>query len=132
MKSIVRTISVIMLALGTAAFTTGAAAAASTSDDAPVVIQCNNPTSVSLVDASGGNSLVRQLVGVLAGTNGGNNASGVITGQGGVAAAGDAAQSADNNRCGSSSDLDTSTRIDNSQRVDNRRIVDIENSPSLL
>ncbi|MET9567586.1 hypothetical protein ABZY34_00270 [Streptomyces virginiae] len=133
MKAIVRTISVLVLTLGTAAASsTGAAVAASPSDGAPVVIRCNNPTSVSLVDASGGNSLVRQLVGVLSGTNGGNNASGVMTGEGGDAAGGDAAQAADHNRCGSSADLDASTRIDTSRRVDNSRRVDIENSPGLL
>ncbi|THA81235.1 hypothetical protein [Streptomyces sp. A0592] len=133
MKAIVRTLSVLVLTLGSAAaFGTGAAVAASPSDGAPVVIRCNNPTSVSAVDASGGNSLVRQLVGVLAGTNGGNNASGVITGEGGDAAGGNAAQTADRNRCGSSSDLDTSTRIDTSQRIDNSRRLDIENSPTLL
>ncbi|MET9962820.1 hypothetical protein ABZ128_27770 [Streptomyces sp. NPDC006326] len=132
MKSIVRTISVIMLALGTAAFTTGAAAAASTSDDAPVVIQCNNPTNVSLVDASGGDSLVSQLIEVLGGTNDGNNASAVDTGSGGTALGGDAAQSASHNRCGESSDVDASTRIDNSQRIDNSRSLSLDNSPSLL
>ncbi|MFE5488952.1 hypothetical protein ACFQ7Z_03130 [Streptomyces virginiae] len=132
MKAIVRTISVLVLTLGTAAaFSTGAAVAAPT-DGAPVVIRCNNPTSVSLVDASGGDSLVRQLVGVLAGTNSGNNASGVITGEGGEAAGGNAAQTASNNRCGHSSGLDTSTRIDTSQRIDNSHRADIENSPSLL
>ncbi|MFE5621028.1 hypothetical protein ACFQ8S_03055 [Streptomyces virginiae] len=131
-KAILRTISVLVLTLGTAAaFSTGAAVAAPT-DGAPVVIQCNNPTNVSLVDASGGDSLVSQLVEVLGGTNDGNNASAVDTGSGGTALGGDAAQSANHNRCGESTDVDASTRIDNSQRIDNSRRLSFKNSPSLL
>ncbi|MET9567587.1 hypothetical protein ABZY34_00275 [Streptomyces virginiae] len=133
MKAIVRTISVLVLTLGTAAASsTGAAVAASPSDGAPVVIQCNNPTHVSLVDASGGDSLVSQLIEVLGGTNDGNNASAVDTGPGGTALGGDAAQSASHNRCGESSDVDASTRIDNSQRIDNSHRLSFKNSPSLL
>ncbi|MFF5447673.1 hypothetical protein [Streptomyces sp. NPDC012888] len=96
-----------------------------------MVIQCNNPTNVSLVDASGGDSLVRQLIDVL-GSNDGNNASAVQTGSGGNALGGDASQSANNNRCGLSSDVDASTRIDNSQRVDNSSRLTLDNAPSLL
>ncbi|MGW5851240.1 hypothetical protein ACWFQ8_25410 [Streptomyces sp. NPDC055254] len=135
MKSLVRTVSVIVLALGAAVCGNGAAVAAPASGDVPVVIQCNNPTSISLVDASGGASLVRQLISLISGgeaTNDGNLASGVVTGAGGEDAGGDASQSTNNNRCGVSSDVDASTRIDHSRRVDNSRNVAIDTSPSLL
>ncbi|MFF9865396.1 hypothetical protein ACF1G0_08210 [Streptomyces sp. NPDC013953] len=137
MGPVIRTATVVVLALGTAVFGSGAAVAGADSGDLPLVIQCNNPTSLSLVDASGGDSLVRQLIGVVTeeeatGTNAGSNASGVITGSGGEATGGDASQSANDNRCGVSSDVDASTRIDNSKRVDNSVNVDTDNSPSLL
>ncbi|CAL9628059.1 hypothetical protein SUDANB120_06027 [Streptomyces sp. enrichment culture] len=137
MKSVLRTASAIILALGTAVFGSGSAVAAAFSEDVPVIIQCNNPTSVSLVDASGGDSLVSQLIAVLAeddgvGANDGNNASAVDTGSGGTASGGDASQSANNNRCGLSSDVDASTRIDNSQRIDNSRRLTFDNGPGLL
>ncbi|MEV4193350.1 hypothetical protein [Streptomyces toxytricini] len=137
MKSVLRTASVIVLAFGAAVFGSGSAVAAAASEDVPVIIQCNNPTSVSLVDASGGDSLVSQLIAVLAEDDGtaaneGNNASAVDTGPGGEAVGGDASQSANNNRCGLSSDVDASTRIDNSQRVDNSRRLTLDSGPSLL
>ncbi|WP_030958881.1 hypothetical protein [Streptomyces sp. NRRL S-378] len=132
MTSVVRTVSIIMFAVGTALFGHGAAVAASAPQDSPVIIQCNNPTNVSLLDASGGDSLVSQLIDVLGGSNEGNNASAVETGAGGEASGGNASQSANKNRCGLSSDVDASTRIDNSQRIDNSRNLDIDNGPSLL
>ncbi|WP_030772399.1 hypothetical protein [Streptomyces sp. NRRL F-2664] len=138
MKSVIRAVSVLVLALGSAVFGNGAAVAApASSDDLPVIIQCNNPTNLSLVDASGGDSLVSQLIELITdnggtGTNDGNNASAVDTGAGGIAVGGDASQSANNNRCGLSSDVDASTRIDNSQRVDNSRNLTLDSGPSLL
>ncbi|APU43677.1 hypothetical protein [Streptomyces sp. TN58] len=137
MKSVVRAVSVLVLALGTAVFGNGFAVAASASDEVPVIIQCNNPTNLSLVDASGGDSLVSQLIELITedggtGTNDGNNASAVETGAGGTAFGGNASQSANNNRCGQSSDVDASTRVDNSQRIDNSRNLTFDNGPSLL
>ncbi|MEV4193349.1 hypothetical protein [Streptomyces toxytricini] len=135
MKFLIRTVSVVALALGTAWTGNGAAVAAVSSGELPAIIRCNNPTSLSAVDASGGNSLVRQLLSLVSeedATNDGSLASGVMTGSGGEAVGGDASQSTNNNRCGASSDLDTSTRIDNSKRVDNSQALDIDNGPSLL
>ncbi|WP_158943333.1 hypothetical protein [Streptomyces sp. NRRL S-378] len=135
MHSAVRIASAIVIAFSAAAFGHGTASAAPAGEDRPVLIRCNNPSSLSLADASGGDSLVRQLISVVSGdgdTNDGNLASGVITGEGGIADGGDASQSANENRCGASSDIDASTRIDNSQRVNNRRDLDIDNGPGLL
>ncbi|CAL9628017.1 hypothetical protein SUDANB120_06026 [Streptomyces sp. enrichment culture] len=135
MKSLFRTISVVALAFGTAWVGNGAAVAAASSGELPVVIRCNNPANLAAVDASGGDSLVRQLISLASegnATNDGSSASGVITGSGGEAVGGDASQSTNNNRCGESSGLDVSTRIDNSRRVDNSRTLDIDNGPGLL
>ncbi|WP_030772396.1 hypothetical protein [Streptomyces sp. NRRL F-2664] len=135
MKSVVRAVSVIVLALGTAVCGNGAAVAAPASGDLPVIIRCNNPTNVSLVDASGGDSLLRQLLSLVSEgdtTNEGSSASGVMTGEGGTAVGGDASQSANNNRCGASSDLDVSTRVDNSRRLDNSQNLTLDDGPSLL
>ncbi|MFF9865397.1 hypothetical protein ACF1G0_08215 [Streptomyces sp. NPDC013953] len=137
MGPVIRTATVVVLALGTAVFGSGAAVAGADSGDLPLVIQCNNPTNLSLVDASGGDSLVSQLVEVLSeggstSTNEGNNASAVDTGPGGTASGGNVSQSANNNRCGVSSDVDESTRIDNSQRVDNSRNFTFDNASGLL
>ncbi|MFJ7147451.1 hypothetical protein ACIQVT_04500 [Streptomyces sp. NPDC100445] len=127
MGSFVRTLTVIAFALGVPGIGAGAATADSGSEHAPVIIQCNNPTSISVVDASGGDALLSQLISLLGTTvganspisggpaNSGGNAAVVGTGAGGEAGS-TSSQSANNNRCGTSSDVDASTRIDNSRR----------------
>ncbi|MFJ7147450.1 hypothetical protein ACIQVT_04495 [Streptomyces sp. NPDC100445] len=126
MRSFVRTLTVIAFALGVPGIGAGAATADSGSEHAPVIIQCNNPTSISAVDASGGDALLSQLISLLgttAGanspvsgpTNNGGNASAVDTGAGGEVTS-SSSQSANSNRCGTSSDVDASTRVDNSRR----------------
>ncbi|MFD6278961.1 hypothetical protein ACFWFI_25850 [Streptomyces sp. NPDC060209] len=136
MKLIGRATMVTLFALGAAALGVGTASA-QPGDATPFSIQCNNPVNLSLVDASGGASIIDRLIDVnpVAGQDANVQPApttwGGDGGEGGHASNG-TLQSANNNRCGKSSDVDASTRIDKSKRVEVSKETYIDNSRRLL